>query len=142
MNNRILKSILVVFTLLFFCEIATAQSSVYIYKNPRTGEGDYMFMYGMPTVDDAEFMAKEKLVELGYAEELVRNQASSKDKGYGLIVKSVLKNKYGKEFTIYGAALGCKSKEEAQKKALENMKKFNPEWDEKKHSVVHKFFDQ
>ncbi|MFT5619299.1 MAG: hypothetical protein ACI85I_002542 [Arenicella sp.] len=142
MNNRILKSILVAFTLVLFCEIAAAQSSVYIYKNPRTGEGDYMFMYGMPTIDDAEFMAKEKLVELGYAEELVRKQASSKNKGHGLIVKSILTNKYGKDFTVYGAALGCKSKEEAEKKALENMKKFNPEWNEISHSVVHKFVDE
>lgn len=142
MKNRIFKSILVAFTFMLLCEIAMAQSSVYIYKNPRTGEGDYMFMYGMPTVDDAEFMAKEKLVELGYAEELVRNQASSKDKGYGLVIKSVMTNKYGKEFTIYGAALGCKSKEDAQKEALENLKQFNPEWDGKKHDVVQKFFDQ
>ena len=121
---------------------AQAQSAVYIYKNPNTGEGDYMFMYNMPNIEDAEFMTQEKLVELGYAEELIRKQASSNNKGYGIIIKSAVTNKYGRKFTVFGAAVGCKTKEQALREALENLKKFNPEWDGEAHDVVHKFFDR
>jgi len=119
-----------------------AQSAVYIYKNPNTGEGDYMFMYSMPSVADAEFMAQEKLIELGYAEELVRKQASSGKKGYGMIIKSEVSNKYGRKFIVFGASVGCKTKEQAVREALQNLKEFNPEWDGEEHEEVFKFLDQ
>lgn len=104
------------------------QGAVYIYKNPRTGEGDYMLVYGMPSEADAEFLCQEKLIELGYAEELVRKQASTSKGGYGMVIKSTFQNKYGRSITVFGASLGCKSKEQAEKEALENLQKFNNDW--------------
>lgn len=139
--NRYILSLFVI-VLLFFAESLAAQSAVYVYKNPKTGDGDYMFTYGMPTIDDAEFLAQEKLVEMGYPENMIRKQGSSDKKGYGLIIKSVMENKYGRRITVFGVALGCKTKEQAERESLENLKKFNPEWGGGKHTVVQRILDR
>jgi len=136
--------ITILFTL-FSCMAYTAwgQSAVYIYKNPKTGQGDFMVVYGMPTEADAEFLAQEKLVELGYAEELVRKQESTAKKGFGMVVQSTFQNRFGRNITVYGASLGCKTKEQAEEDALSNMKKFNPEWKEgTAFTVVQRFMDK
>ncbi|MGB0523338.1 MAG: hypothetical protein ACPGJS_10290 [Flammeovirgaceae bacterium] len=142
MNKYIANLLLGLFSCFIFVSTTHAQSAVYIYKNPKTGEGDYMFTYGVPTIEDAEFLAQEKLIELGYTEDMIRKQASTKNKGYGLIIKSVLENKYGRRITVFGVALGCKTKEQAQREALENLKKYNPEWGGGKHTVVQRFIDR
>jgi hypothetical protein len=121
-----------------------AQSAVYVYKNPRTGEGDYMVVYGMPTEAEATFLAQEKLVELGYAEELIMKQVSVSGKGFGMVVKGVYQNRYGKEITVFGASLGCKSGEQAKQEAIQNLKKYNPDWagNEAELEEVQKFIDR
>lgn len=128
--------------LCIFMTTAQAQSAVYIYKNPKTGEGDYMFAYGMPSIEDAEYLALEKIIELGYAEDLVRRQASTDKKGYGMIIQSVIENRYGRRIKIYGVSLGCKTKEEAESEALENMKRYNSEWSGEAHTVVQRILDR
>ena len=119
-----------------------AQSAVYIYKNPKTGEGDYMFANGLPSIEDAEYLALEKLIELGYAEDLVRRQASTGKKGYGLIIQSIIENKYGRKIKVYGVSLGCKTKEDAERDALENMKRYNSEWSGEEHTVIQRILDR
>jgi len=133
------------FGCLGFCLLAPsalAQSAVYIYKNPKTGEGDYMFAYGLPTVEDAEYLALEKLIELGYTEDLIRKQASSKSKGFGMIIRSVIENKYGRKITVFGVSLGCKTKQQAEREAMENLKLYNPEWKGGEHDVVQRILDR
>ncbi len=135
----------IIFTLILFgfTYSAWSQSAVYIYKNSKTGQGDFMVVYGMPSEADAEFLAQEKLVELGYAEELVRKQESTSDKGFGLVIQSTFQNRFGRSITVYGASLGCKTKEQAEQEALSNLKKFNPEWQEgSEFTVVQRFVDR
>lgn len=135
----------ILFTVAFcaFVSLAWGQSAVYIYKNPKTGQGDYMVVYGMPSKADAEFLAQEKLVELGYAEELIRKQDATSSKGYGIIIQSTFNNRFGRSITVFGASLGCKTKEQSEQLALENIKKFNPEWQEgTSYKTVQRFLDR
>ena len=102
-----------------------------------------MLVYGMPTEADAEFLCQEKLIELGYAEELIIKQVSASKGGYGMVIKSTFQNRYGRSITVFGAALGCKNKEQAEKEALANLKKYNTDWVEGTEYVpVQKFVDQ
>ena len=142
MNRYIANLLFGLLGLFIFTGSVNAQSAVHIYKNPQTGQGDFMFMYGMPSKDEAEFLSQGKLVELGYEDELIRKQNSARSKGYGLIIKSIVENKYGRKITVYGAAVGCKTREQAEREALENLRQFNPEWDNEPHTVVQRFIDR
>lgn len=119
---------------------AYGQSAVYVYKNPHKGEGNYICMRGVSTQKEAEMLSKQKLEELVSNDSLIYQYASTNKKGYGIILKAEVKVN-GKTMTIYGAALGCKSYKEAEKKALENLREKNPEWKGEETKVVYKFKD-
>lgn len=116
------------------------QSAVYVYKNPQTGEGNYICMRGLTTQKEAEMLSKQKLEELVNNDSLIYRYASTNKKGYGVILKAEVKVN-GKTMPIYGAALGCKSYKEAEKNALANLKEKNPEWSGGETKIVYKFKD-
>lgn len=139
----VLFSFFLIFTLWANQEVV-AQSAVYIFQNLETGKGDYMFRYGMANEDSAKNLAYRQIVELGYDSTLVKPLVSTPEKGYGLIIRSYYRNKKGINVTVYGAALGQPSYDDAEEKAIEKLLELNPTWDEAlyDYNVIQYFYDE
>ena len=138
------KKIVVIFLFLGFVFIQqlSAQSAVFVFQDPQTGKGDYMFRYGMINIDSAKSAAFNQIVELGYDKSHIKECAATDNKGYGIILRSSYRNKKGINITVYGAALGKESYEVAEDEALENMKNLNPEWNEDTYDIIQYFYDE
>jgi hypothetical protein len=121
---------------------AMAQSAVYVYQNPDAAEADYMCMRGMTDQHEAELLTRQKLEELVNNTEQIKRYASTNSKGFGAVVRTQIKLSDGRNMPIFGAALGCKSAKEAEKKAVQNLKELNPEWKGNTYLVVHQFRDR
>ncbi len=147
--NKVFQFINLIFLSFLLGHFANGQSAVYVYKDVETGKGDYVFVYGMPSVAVAEDTAKSRIAAQGYQMENIQKYASTESKGHGLIIRSVFPSKVEPNkkpvlMVVYGAAIGCESYEDAEKKSIENMKEFNPEWDPEKYSykVIQRFYDE
>ena len=117
------------------------QSAVYVYKDAISGKGDYWFVYNAPR-EDANQLARNKLIEEGYHEEQIEKYADTDRKGYGIIIKSVYINKEGNTVEVFGAAVGHRSYAEAEKHAVQNLKKHNSQWNtQQTYTVVERFAD-
>ncbi len=125
----------------FFNQLS-AQSAVYVFQDPQTGKGDYMFRYGMLNIDSAKSAAFSQIVELGYDTKNVKEYAATDSQGYGIILRSTYRNKKGINITVYGAALGKASYDEAEEAALENMKALNPDWNSDTYNIIQYFYDE
>ncbi len=136
---------LIVISLILLSSIASvalhAQSAVFVYKNPNKAEGEYMCVRGMPNLRDAEFLTKQKLEELVNDDQKIIKYASTDSKGHGMVIRGIVVVGQGGKMPVFGAALGCKSFKEAESKALQNLKEFNPEWKSGEYVVVYKFKD-
>lgn len=140
--EKLLSAFFMLSVMLLLCqEAAQAQSAVYVYKNTAKAEGDYMCMRGLPTIEEAEFMTQQKLVELVNDEANISKLVSTDKKGFGMVLRGILTLPDGRTMAIFGAALGCSSAKEAEAKALENMKAFNPEWKSATYRIAYQFKD-
>lgn len=136
------KHIFLAFLLTILYSVCShAQSAVFIYKNEQSGKGDFMYIYGMPSVSDAEMLAFSKMLEQGYESTKVAKYVSTPNKGYGMVIRATVEID-GLNRTIYGAAVGCESYVEAEQQAMLNMKEYNPEWDSSSYIIIDKFLDE
>lgn len=124
-----------------FYQLSSAQSAVFIYKNVQDGKGDFMSVRSMPNQLDAEFMAKQKLMELVNDDLMLIKSSATGKKGHGVIVMATLRLGSGKSMNIYGSGLGFTSEQLATQAAVTNLKRLNPEWTTGKYTIIQKFKD-
>ncbi len=129
---------LVVVASSFYGTGASAQSAVFAYKNMAAARSDFMSVRGLPNQADAEFLAKQKLIELINDDKHLLRLAASNQKGYGAVVSATV-TVAGKPMNVYGAALGQSSQVVAEQQALANLRQQNPEWTSGPHTVVQRF---
>ena len=139
---KMLKAIVCLAAFSCISHLSYAQSTIYVGKDTNSGKTEYIYAYNTEETEGS-FLVKSKLYEQGYANVNISKVADSGKKGYCLIVESNMVSEDGKLMNIFGAALGCASWDEAEKKAVENLKKNNPKWNEKGgYKVVEKFEDK
>lgn len=114
---------------------AHAQSAMFARSDYGNGKGFYSVVYNAP-IEHALVLAKQKLLDKGCPDDTqLFKQAESAQKGYGVVIKGIEKSG-AVDVEIFGAAFGCKSYMEAEKQAVENMKRFHIDWTESKYEVL------
>ncbi len=104
-----------------------AQSSVCVAKDKNSQNVNYYYAYNA-SEDELSSIIEDRFYEKGYSKGKTVAYTDTNKKGYGIIVQSFYTSESGKVLLAHGVALGCKSLEEAKKRALENLQKTNPDW--------------
>jgi hypothetical protein len=134
------------FAVLFLLSIsAQSQSKVFVAKDKNVNSNqkvDYYYAYDA-SEDELASIMEDRLFEKEITELKTFTCVSTPKKGYGIIIKSTYTSESGKVLMAYGTALGCKSSEDAKRKALDDLQKNNPEWKAiAKFEVVARFEDK
>ncbi len=122
-----------------------SQSKVFVSKDKNMNGNqkvDYYYAYDA-SEDELASIMEDRFFEKGITEPKTFACVSTPKKGHGIIIKSAYTSESGKVLMAYGTALGCKSSEDAKRKALDDLQRNNLEWKAiAKFEVVAQFEDK
>ncbi len=122
-----------------------SQSKVFVSKDKNANGNqkmDYYYAYDA-SEDELASIMEDRLFEKEITESKSFTCVSTPKKGHGIIIRSAYTSESGKILMAYGTALGCKSSEDAKRKALDDLQKNNPEWKAiAKFEIVARFEDK